>query len=213
VGQLPVVALTISLFAGFFLWMWFQGLSPFARLRSAARKRHWSFDEDADGLRYGLKGSRAAMNWLAEWNGRSLRPYVELSVPDSHWVDGWWFITPRERDLSEPPRFLAGAFTGKAQPEWFAEWMHAQVIATGRPELDQEFVVAVSSPMARELVPIGIMEQLRGLPVTFSRKVFLIRGKGKLVLHVEQIGKAEALPVIERLAVLAERIVGVVGER
>jgi hypothetical protein len=189
--------------------VWFQGLSPFGRVRSAARKRRWSFEEDADGLWYGLRGRSSGMNWLAEWNGRSLRPYVEVSVPDTRWFDGWWFITPRERDLSEPPRVLAGAFTGKAQPEWFAEWMHAQVIATGRPELDQEFIVAASSPMARESMPIGILEQLRVLPGTFSRKVFVIHGKGKLVLHVEQIGKADALPVIERLAVLAERVVGV----
>jgi hypothetical protein len=62
-------------------------------------------------------------------------------------------------------------------------------------------------------MPIGILEQLRVLPGTFSRKVFVIRGKGKLVLHVEQIGKADALPVIERLAVLVERVVGVVGEK
>ena len=201
-----VVFLAATVFAGFFLWVWFRGLSPLSRVRSEARKRRWSLEEDTDGLWYRLKGNNSGMTWFAEWNGRELRPYLELSVADAPLFNGWCFISPRERDWAEPPRFLAGAFAGKMQPEWFVEWMHAKVISTGHPELDLEFIVAASSPGVGKQLPLRLLEKLRELPSGLLSNVFVIRGKQKLVLHVEETGKVDALILIERLRVLAQQV-------
>ena len=101
--------------------------------------------------------------------------------------------------MGEPPRFLAGAFTGKSEPEWFAEWMHAKVIDTGLPEFDSHFVVAGSSPSVRDQLPIQLLHRLGELPPPLLSKIFVIRGKGKLVFHVEETRQADALRLIERL--------------
>jgi hypothetical protein len=145
-------------------------------------------EEDNEGLWYRLTGNKSGMAWLAEWNGRGPRPYVELSVPDTPAIDGWCFIT-----------------TGKKEPEWFAEWMHAKVIITGLPEFDRHFVVAGSSPAAREQLPIQLLERLRELPAPLLSKIFVIKGKGKLVFHIEETRRADSLSLIERLMLWANR--------
>ena len=200
-----VVLIAIVLFAGLFLWAWFLGLSPLRHVRSEARRRRWTLEEDKEGLWYRLTGGSSGAAWFAEWNGRGPRPYIELSVPDAPASDGWCFITTRERDSGQPPRFLAGAFIGKAEPEWFAEWMHAKVIVTGLPEFDHDFVIAGSSSAVRDELPIRLLERLRELPATLLSKIFVIRGKGKLVFHVEETGKADALTLIEKLTLWANQ--------
>lgn len=189
------------------MWVWFLGLSPLRHVRWEARKRRWRLEEDHEGLWYRLTGDKAGMAWLAEWNGRVPRPYVELSVPDEPAIDSWCFITARERHSEQPPRFLAGTFAGKTEPEWFVEWMHAKVIDTGLPEFDRHFVVAGSSPMAREQLPLQLLERLGELPAPLLSKIFVIRGKGKVVFHVEETRCADALSLIERLMLWANRAV------
>ena len=198
-----VVPLTLVALAGLLLWVWFLGLSPLRHVRSEAKRRRWNLEEDNEGLWYRLTGNKAGRAWLAEWNGRGPRPYIELSVPDDPVSDSWCFITTRERHSGQPPRFLAGAFTGKSEPEWVAEWMHAKVIDTGLPELDRHFVVAGSSPTARDQLPIQLLKKLDELPAPLLAKIFVIRGKGKLVFHVEETGRADALSLIERLMLWA----------
>jgi hypothetical protein len=200
-----VVLLAAVGFAGVFLWAWFLGLSPLRHVRSEAKRRRWGLEEDHEGLWYRLSGNNSGVAWFAEWNGRGPRPYIEWSVPDVPAFDGWCFITTRERGPGEPPRFLAGAFTGKAEPEWFVEWMHAQVIVTGVPEVDHQFVIAGSSPAVKEQLPIRLFERLRELPAALLGKIFVIRGKGQLVLHVEETGKADALTLIEKLILWANQ--------
>jgi len=200
-----VVPLTVFALAGLLIWVWFLGLSPLRQVRSEAKKRRWSLEEDSEGLWYRLTGNKAGMAWLAEWNGRGPRPYVELSVPDEPAVDSWCFITTREPHSGQPPRLLAGAFTGKSEPEWFAEWMHAKVIITGFPEFDRHYVVAGSSPTVRDQLPIQLLERLGELPAPLLSKIFVIRGKGKLVFHIEETRRAEALSLIERLMLWANR--------
>jgi len=199
-----VVPLTVVGLAGLLIWVWFLELSPLRHVRSEAKKRRWNLEEDTEGLWYRLTGNKAGMAWLAEWNGRAPQPYIELSVPDEPAIDSWCFITTRERHLGQPPRFLAGAFTGKTEPEWFAEWMHAKVIATGFPEFDSHFVVAGSSPAVRDQLPIQLLERLSELPAPLLSKIFVIRGKGKLVFHVEETRRADALIQIERLMLWAK---------
>ena len=200
-----VVPLTVVALAGLLLWVWFLGLSPLRHVRSEAKRRRWGLEEDNEGLWYRLTGNKSGMAWLAEWNGRGPRPYVELSVPDTPAIDGWCFITTTERHSGQPPRFLAGAFTGKKEPEWFAEWMHAKVIITGLPEFDRHFVVAGSSPAVREQLPIQLLERLSELPAPLLSKIFVIKGKGKLVFHVEETRRADSLSLIERLMLWANR--------
>ena len=200
-----VVPLTVVALAGLLIWVWFLGLSPLRQVRSEAKRRRWSLEEDSEGLWYRLTGNKAGMAWLAEWNGRGPRPYVELSVPDEPVVDSWCFITTREQHSGQPPRLLAGAFTGKAEPEWFAEWMHAKVIITGFPEFDRHYVVAGSSPTVRDQLPIQLLERLGELPAPLLSKIFVIRGKGKLVFHIEETRRADALSLIERLMLWANR--------
>jgi hypothetical protein len=200
-----VVPLTVVALAGLLLWVWFLGLSPLRHVRAEAKRRRWGLEEDNEGLWYRLTGNKSGMAWLAEWNGRGPRPYVELSVPDTPAIDGWCFITTRERHSGQPPRFLAGTFTGKKEPEWFAEWMHAKVIITGLPEFDRHFVVAGSSPAAREQLPIRLLERLHELPAPLLSKIFVIKGKGKLVFHVEETQRADSLTLIERLMLWANR--------
>jgi hypothetical protein len=199
-----VVPLTVVALAGLLLWVWFLGLSPLRHVRSEAKRRRWSLEEDNEGLWYRLTGNKSGMAWLAEWNGRGPRPYVELSVAHTPIIDGWCFITTRERHSGQPPHFLAGAFTGKKEPEWFAEWMHAKVISTGLPEFDRHFVVAGSTPAVREQLPIDLLERLSELPATLLSKTFVIKGKGKLVFHVEETGRADSLSLIERLMLWAK---------
>jgi len=200
-----VVPLTVVALAGLLLWIWFLGLSPLRHVRSEAKRRRWGLEEDNEGLWYRLTGNKSGRAWLAEWNGRGPRPYLELSVPDTPAIDGWCFITTRERHSGQPPGFLAGTFTGKKDPEWFAEWMHAKVIITGLPEFDRHFVVAGSSPAAREQLPIQLLERLRELPAPLLSKIFVIKGKGKLVFHVEETRRADSLNLIERLMLWANR--------
>ena len=199
-----VVPLTVVALAGLLIWVWFLGLSPLRHVRSEAKRRRWSLEEDNEGLWYRLTGNKSGMAWLAEWNGRGPRPYIELSVPHTSGSDSWCFITTRERHSGQPPRFLAGTFTGKKEPEWFGEWMHAKVIITGLPEFDRNFVVAGSSPAVREQLPIELLERLRELPAPLLSKIFVIRGKGKLVFHVEETRRAESLSLIERLMLWAK---------
>ena len=198
-----VVSLTVVALAGLLLWVWFLGLSPLRHVRSEAKRRRWSLEEDNEGLWYRLAGNKAGRAWLAEWNGRGPRPYIELSVSDEPAIDSWCFITTKERHSGEPPRFLAGAFTGKSEPEWVAEWMHAKVIDTGLPEFDRRFVVAGSSPTVRDQLPIQLLQKLCELPPALLSKTFVIRGKGKLVFHVEETRRADALSLIERLMLWA----------
>ena len=198
-----VVPLTLVALAGLLLWVWFLGLSPLRHVRSEAKRRRWNLEEDNEGLWYRLTGNKGGRAWLAEWNGRGPRPYIELSVPDEPAIDSWCFITTRERHSGQPPRFLAGAFIGKSEPEWFAEWMHAKVIDTGLPEFDRRFVVAGSSPTVRDQLPIQLLKRLEELPAPLLSKIFVIRGKGKLVFHVEETRRAEALSLIERLMLWA----------
>jgi hypothetical protein len=198
-----VVPLTVVVLSGLLLWVWFLGLSPLRHVRSEAKRRRWSLEEDNEGLWYRLTGNKSGMAWLAEWNGRGPRPYVELSVPQTPTIDGWCFITTRERHSGQPPRFLAGTFTGKKDPEWFVEWMHAKVMITGLPEFDRYFVVAGSSPAVREQLPIELLQRLRELPTPLLSKIFVIRGKGKLVFHVEETRRADSLSLIERLMLWA----------
>jgi hypothetical protein len=200
-----VVPLTVVSLAGLLLWVWFLGLSPLRHVRFEAKKRRWSLEEDNEGLWYRLTGNKSGMAWLAEWNGRGPRPYVELSFPDTPAIDGWCFITTRDRHSGQPPRFLAGTFAGKKEPEWFAEWMHAKVIITGLPEFDRYFVVAGSSPAAREQLPVKLLERLRELPAPLLTKIFVIKGKGKLVFHVEETRRADSLSLIERLMLWANQ--------
>jgi hypothetical protein len=200
-----VVPLTVVSLAGLLLWVWFLGLSPLRHVRSEAKKRRWSLEEDNEGLSYRLTGNKSGMAWLAEWNGRGPRPYVELSFPDTPNIDGWCFITTRDRHSGQPPRFLAGTFAGKKEPEWFAEWMHAKVIITGLPEFDRYFVVAGSSPAVREQLPVKLLERLRELPAPLLTKIFVIKGKGKLVFHVEETRRADSLSLIERLMLWANQ--------
>ena len=198
-----VVPLTVVVLSGLLLWVWFLGLSPLRHVRSEAKRRRWSLEEDNEGLWYRLTGNKSGMAWLAEWNGRGPRPYIELSVPHTPTIDGWCFITTRERHSGQPPRFLAGTFTGKKEPEWFVEWMHAKVMITGLPEFDRYFVVAGSSPAVREQLPIELLQRLRELPTPLLSKIFVIRGKGKLVFHVEETRRADSLNLIERLMLWA----------
>jgi hypothetical protein len=200
-----VVPITLVILAGLLIWVWFLGLSPLRHVRSEAKRRRWSLEEDNEGLWYRLTGNKTGMAWLAEWNGRGPRPYIELSVPDEPAIDSWCFITARERHSGQPPRFLAGAFTGKSEPEWFAEWMHAKVIDTGFPELDSHFVVAGSSPTVRDQLPIQLLEKLGELPPPLLSKIFVIRGKGRLVFHVEETRRADSLSLIERLMLWANQ--------
>ncbi|MBV8213177.1 MAG: hypothetical protein JOZ08_08115 [Verrucomicrobia bacterium] len=200
-----VVPFAVVALSGLLVWVWFLGLSPLRHVRSEAKRRRWSLEEDSEGLWYRLTGNKAGMAWLAEWNGRGPRPYVELSVPDTPAIDSWCFITTRERHSGQPPRFLAGAFTGKTEPEWVAEWMHAKVIETGFPEFDRDFVVEGSSPFVPEQLPIQLLERLGDLPAPLLSKIFVIRGKGKLVFHVEETGRADALSLIERLMLWANQ--------
>jgi hypothetical protein len=200
-----VVPLTVVSLAGLLLWVWFLGLSPLRHVRSEAKKRRWSLEEDNEGLWYRLTGNKSGMAWLAEWNGRGPRPYVELSFPDTPNIDGWCFITTRDRHSGQPPRFLAGTFAGKKEPEWFAELMHAKVIITGLPEFDRYFVVAGSSPAVREQLPVKLLERLRELPAPLLTKIFVIKGKGKLVFHVEETRRADSLSLIERLMLWANQ--------
>ena len=201
--QVVVLLLAVG-FVGLFLWAWFLGLSPLRHVRAEAKRRHWGLEEDNEGLWYRLSGNTSGVAWFAEWDGRGPRPYIEWSVPGTPF-DGWCFITSRERGSGEPPRFLAGAFIGKVEPEWFAEWMHAQVMVTGLPDLDHLFVIAGSSPAVKEQIPIRLLERLRELPAALSGKVFVIRGKEQLVLHVEETGKADALTLIEKLILWANQ--------
>jgi hypothetical protein len=200
-----VVFLTVAVLAGLLLWVWFLGLSPLRHVRYEAKRRRWNLEEDTEGLWYRLTGDKSGMSWLAEWNGRGPRPYIEISVPDAPTMDGWCFITTRERHSGQPPRFLAGTFTGKIEPEWFAEWMHSKVISTGLPEFDRYFVVAGSSPAVREQLPIRLLERLQELPRPLLSKIFVIRGKGKLVFHVEETRRADSLTLIERLTLWAKQ--------
>ena len=197
------VSLTVVALAGLLIWVWFLGLSPLRHVRSEAKRRRWGLEEDNEGLWYRLTGNKAGRAWLAEWNGRGPRPYIELSVPDEPAVDSWCFITTREQHSGQPPRFLAGAFAGKSEPEWFVEWMHAKVIDTGLPEFDRHFVVAGSSPSVRDQLPLQLLQRLGELPAPLLSKIFVIRGKGKLVFHVEETRRADALSLIERLMLWA----------
>lgn len=199
-----VVPLTVVALSGLLLWVWFLGLSPLRHVRSEAKRRRWSLEEDNEGLWYRLTGNKSGMAWLAEWNGRGPRPYIELSVPHTSAIDGWCFITTRERHSGQPPRFLAGTFTGKKEPEWFVEWMHAKVMITGLPEFDRYFVVAGSTPAVREQLPIELLQRLRELPTPLLSKIFVIRGEGKLVFHVEETRRADSLSLIERLMLWAK---------
>jgi hypothetical protein len=199
-----VVPLTLVALSGLLLWVWFLGLSPLRHVRSEAKRRRWSLEEDNEGLWYRLTGNKSGMAWLAEWNGRGPRPYIELSVPHAPAIDGWCFITTRERHSGQPPRFLGGTFTGKKEPEWFVEWMHAKVMITGLPEFDRYFVVAGSTPAVREQLPIELLRRLRELPTPLLSKVFVIRGEGKLVFHVEETRRADSLSLIERLMLWAK---------
>ena len=198
-----VISLAVVALAGLLLWVWFLGLSPLRHVRSEAKRRRWSLEEDNEGLWYRLTGNKAGRAWLAEWNGRGPRPYIELSVSDEPEIDSWCFITSKERHSDEPPRFLAGTFTGKSEPEWFAEWMHAKVIDTGLPEFDSHFVIAGSSSSVRDQLPIQLLRKLGELPPPLLNKIFVIRGKGKLVFHVEETRRADALSLIERLMLWA----------
>jgi hypothetical protein len=83
--------------------------------------------------------------------------------------------------------------------------MHAKVIITGLPEFDRHFVVAGSSPAVREQLPIQLLERLSELPAPLLSKIFVIKGKGKLVFHVEETRRADSLSLIERLMLWANR--------
>ena len=78
-----------------------------------------------------------------------------------------------------------------------------RLIATGIPELDRHFVVAGSSPTVRDQLPIQLLERLGQLPAPLLSKIFVIRGKGKLVFHVEETRRADSLSLIERLMLWA----------
>jgi hypothetical protein len=82
--------------------------------------------------------------------------------------------------------------------------MHSKIIITGLPEFDRNFVVAGSSPAVREQLPIELLERLRELPTPLLSKILVIRGKGKLVFHVEETRRAESLSLIERLMLWAK---------
>lgn len=204
-SSIAVVALATGLLA-LFLWrVWFVTHSPSSHLRLRARKMHWGFEEDRTGLWYKIEGTRAGLRWSAEWNARESPSYFELVFPDQRRFDGWCFISRRERQGKESMKLLAAMFTGKVQPDWLADWLHARVQLTGIPDFDQEFVLSSSRPLAQEEFPASLADQLKGLPTALLQNLLVIRGQGKLRLWIDQAERIDVIDAVEELASFAQQ--------
>jgi hypothetical protein len=187
-----------------FLWqVWFVTHLPGSRLRLAARRRDWTFEEDRSGLWYRIEGSRANYRWSAEWNARESPSYFELIFPDQQPFDGWCFISRRERQDKNSMKLLAAMFTGKAQPDWLADWLHARIQPTGVPDFDHEYVLSSSQPLPQKAFPSALAKRLRSLPA--ARNMLVIRGKGTLRLRIDQVERIDAIDDVEQLASFAQQ--------
>jgi hypothetical protein len=205
VSNILVVVLAGGILA-LFLWrVWFVTHLPDSRLRLYARRKHWSFEEDRAGLWYKIEANRAGLHWSAEWNARESPPYFELVFPDQRKFDGWCFISRRERQGKDSMKLLAAMFTGKAQPDWLADWLHARVQLTGIPEFDHEYLLSSSRPLARDEFPADLANQLRRLPAAILENLLVIRGQGTLRLRIDQAERIDAINAVEELASFAQQ--------
>ncbi len=83
-------------------------------------------------------------------------------------------------------KLLATMFTGKAQPDWLADWLHARVQLTGIPDFDHDYVLSSSRPLTQEEFPSALVTQLRSLPEALIQNLLMIRGQGRLRLRIDQ---------------------------
>jgi hypothetical protein len=205
VSSITVVVLACGILA-LFLWrVWFVTQSPNSRVRLQARRKHWRFEEDRAGLWYRIEGIRAGLRWSAEWNARESPPYFEFAFPDQRKFDGWCFISRRERQGKESMKLLAAMFTGKAQPDWLADWLHARAQLTGIPDFDHEYVLSSSRPLAQEEFPSALVNQLRALPAAIIQNLLVIRGQGRLCLRVDQAERIDPIEAADELASFAQQ--------
>jgi hypothetical protein len=203
VSNIVVLVLASGILA-IFLWeVWFVTQLPGSRLRLDARRRDWSFEEDHSGLWYRIVANRANCHWSAEWNARESPSYFELVFPDQQQFDGWCFISRRELHDKNSMKLLAAMFTGKAQPDWLADWLHARIQSTGVPGFDHEYVLSSLQPLARKEFPSALTERLRSLPA--ARNLLVIRGKGTLRLRIDQVERIDAIDEVEELASFAQQ--------
>ncbi len=204
-SSITVVTLACGILA-IFLWrVWFVTQSPNSRVRLQARRKHWRFEEDRAGLWYKIEGIRAGLRWSAEWNARESPPYFELAFPDQRKFDGWCFISRRERQGKESMKLLATMFTGKAQPDWLADWLHARVQLIGIPDFDHEYVLSSSRPLTQEEFPSALVSQLRSLPEPLIQNLLMIRGQGRLRLRIDQAERIDPIEVADELASFAQQ--------
>jgi hypothetical protein len=205
VSSILVVVLASGIVALFVWQVWFVTHFPSSRLRLAARRRDWSFEEDRTGLWYRIEGNRANLRWSAEWNARESPSYFELVFPDQRQFDGWRFISRRARQGRESMKLLAAMFTGKAQPDWLADWLHAQMQLTGIPDFDHDYVLSSSQPLDQEVFPSALAARLRSLPSGLLQNLLVIRGKGTLRLRIDQVDRVDAIDAVEELASFAQQ--------
>jgi hypothetical protein len=205
VSSITVVVLATGILA-IFLWrVWFVTHSPNSRVRLYARRRRWDFEEDRAGLWYKIEGNRAGLRWSAEWNAREAPSYFELVFPDQRKFEGWCFISRRERQGRESMKLLAAMFTGKAQPDWLADWLHARAQLTGIPDFDHDYVLSSSRPLAQEEFPSALVNQLRSLPTALLKNLLVIRGQGRLRLRIDQAERVDAIDAVDELASFAQQ--------
>lgn len=102
-------------------------------------------------------------------------------------------------------KLLAAMFTGKAQPDWLADWLHARAQLTGIPDFDHEYVLSSSRPLAQEEFPSALVNQLRALPAAIIQNLLVIRGQGRLRLRVDQAERIDPIEAADELASFAQQ--------
>lgn len=102
-------------------------------------------------------------------------------------------------------KLLATMFTGKAQPDWLADWLHARVQLIGIPDFDHEYVLSSSRPLTQEEFPSAVVSQLRSLPEPLIQNLLMIRGQGRLRLRIDQAERIDPIEVADELASFAQQ--------
>ena len=204
-NELVVVSLACVILSLFLACVWVLDSTSRTWLRAEAKRRHWAFEENHDGLQLMLTGNADGIPWTARWDARSLVPRFEMKIEGQDPVDGWLFVSRRDGG-PVAPNFISSMLTGREQPVWVMAWNQARAISSGEPVLDRSYVLSASTPaIGTNFFLVPLLQRLESLPDTIARRLLVIRGNREMLFWLEEAERSNAVTLVEALLPVAKR--------
>jgi len=206
VNELVVVSLACVILSLFLACVWVLDSTSRTWLRAEAKRRHWAFEEESDGLQLKLTGNADGIPWSARWDARGLVPRFEMRIEGQDQVDGWLFVARRDGGPAAP-NFISSMLTGREQPAWVMAWNQARAISSGEPVLDRSYVLSASTPPAgANFFLIPLLQRLESLPEAIGRRLLVIRGNREMLFWLEEAERSNAVALVEALLPVAREL-------